>query len=387
MALSKRQQSTPVTSLNDTPQEDVRWSTNPQTVKGPSVKAWENKVEASAPVKGPAPVEASAPWNSQLLQHTIGSSTTGDINILFDRSYKNFLRSYQVKYPMSSEETKEPSDRFIFTGLKINDNILFGDLVNSADDGQNCTDINNSYHRKVVQMFKLYIMSIISNYPYKGTTSHQLINAEINNGKKFNLQAVKDILDVPVIQPPAIPPVKPSRPPMSSDDSLELQIYREFGVKCPSDHACMTYDGKYYANYKKLFPNFVFNDKNKTEPDLGDIIERRGRGNVEFNPDIQLRNLYVNIEEYITGNEGATAGFNKFIKFYKITVALRYIKKYTETDLFYGINIKEPLKPLIIDMNKLIDIVRSLRERVIERQGLKPNPEYTIGPLNYQTPR
>ena len=247
--------------------------------------------------------EDKVPWNTKLIDDTISPN----INNYFCQIYNKFFKDYiLVNPPIKAKDTPDLTNPLIYIGLK-NHNNLFGDYVikDTTINGAEFID-NTPYNRNCVNQFKLYIMSIIANYKTDGSTLHNLINEEISKGLKFDLQKVVEILGMrpikptPVIEAPVIAaPAKPPRPGAvlnsdnMTDEQIELYIYREFAVKCSLSHnECDTDYDAYYASENGRAASFM--------PDFIklDALEKTKK------TEKPIRNIYLNLSEYITGTEG-----------------------------------------------------------------------------------
>jgi hypothetical protein len=276
-------------------------------------------------------------WNTKAIE---GKTTRGevDINSIFNNIVKALLASY--KYTQTTEQQIDTVNPHIYIGLKKNDELLFGDVIVRPPQGDGYVIDNTPYNRNFVNKCKLYIMSIMANYKYGDTSLHKSINDEINNGPEFNVDVIRRILDIPV---PEKPPVICKKPVIEPELMLELQIYKEFGVKCTTAKEC----------YNDIADKFY--ELNKDE------IRTRSRE--------LIRNLYVTIFDYITGSDDLISAFGNKETAYttcmnKAFNALTELNK--EAHDFIGARTK-------IDFNikKLITGINSIRKKINESLYIK----------------
>jgi len=319
------------------------------------------------------PVE-DKPWNTKAID---GTTLMGqvDINLFFNRIVKALLSSYNGTYKQTPDEKateqRDTENPHIYIGLKKY-NILFGDIIQNTRQGDNFVIDNTPYNRNFINNSKLYIMSIMANYKTDGSTLHNLINAEISKGLKFDLQKVVEILGMrpikptPVIEAPVIAaPAKPPRPGAvlnsdnMTDEQIELYIYREFAVKCSLSHQeCdIDYDSYYASPDGRLASSM---------PDFISLVELEKTKKT----DKPIRNIYVNLSEYITGTEGGQLiSIGEPID--KVITALNslyfFYKDKEKATQFYAFN-----TPIIFNLNKLIEISIRIRNRVRIRQKYGP---------------
>ena len=291
-----------------------------------------------------------------------------------DKLNNNFAQiflSYLTKTNEKTEKNKLGTSKYIYIGFHdINDILIFGttDIDNKPTTTTNKTSSTNQLtiddtpkNRILINKFKLYIMSIMANYKINDTNLYKKLEPLIS--PDINVPEIMNILepDVPVCKPaPAVPPPPPK---VNDDDMLELNIYREFAVKCTtqfSTSSCVKYDNDYKSYWNiKSNPHKIEFDKIITEGNKSAFTNARPQ---LFKRDEQFRNLYVNMFEYITGTEGNNSGFEYII------ISLRYLK-FISNDTFYGF--KSELK---INIDKLVSMLNLLRDKVIERQLIKNNP-------------
>jgi hypothetical protein len=289
------------------------------------------------------PVE-DKPWNTKAIE---GKTTRGevDINSIFNNIVKVLLASYKAKYKQTPEqvatEQADSVNPHIYIGLKKNDDLLFGDIIKNPPQVDGFVIDNTPYNRNFINKSKLYIMSIISNYKTGDSSLHKLINAEISKGANFDLQKIVKILGMPPIIPVKAP-VKPLRPVISSENMLELQIYKEFGVKCTTNKEC----------YNDIANKFYKLNKNENENEI-----------TKASRDL-IRNFYVTIFDYITGSDDLISTFGNKDAAYntcmnKALNALKELNK--ELHDFIGAR-------TMIDFNikKLIIGINSIRKKINE---------------------
>ena len=284
--------------------------------------------------------EDKVPWNTKLIDDTISPN----INNYFCQIYNKFFKDYiLVNPPIKAKDTPDLTNPLIYIGLK-NHNNLFGDYVikDTTINGAEFID-NTPYNRNCVNQFKLYIMSIIANYKTDKMTLHNLIYDEIKKGADFNLEEVVKILDIPlIVREKPLTPVKPPpvieapvKPPLNTllvDDLFELQIYKEFGVKCTTAGECS----------KSIAEKFyTLNEGSKL------VISNE-----------LIRNLYVTIFDYITGGDDLIIAFGNKTSAYitcisKASKALTALNK--ELDDFVGVRTRVDfnIKKLIIGINSI----------------------------------
>lgn len=145
---------------------------------------------------------------------------------------------------------------------------------------------------------------------------------------------------------------------MSADDKFELQLYREFSVKCSSGKGeCIKYNEKY-------------NDTN-AHIDVG--LLKKLTDSKQF----PIRDLYVNMMEYITGNEGMGNPMNKILEAFKM---IGMITNETYKKKFYWIKLNE-----MVDIKKLLDMSINIRNKVRKSQllPLEDTGYYTAFIINY----
>jgi hypothetical protein len=224
-----------------------------------------------------------------LPQRTALIKSPDSINTDFANSFKYYFDTLKVR---TNYIFTEYVDDLLFIGLIEND-IIFGTTVKQIDDGlvKQLNLITVLYIKltddnvKLVNQFKLYIMSIMANYPIqKDSNIYKQIKPLLNPLKMPEIMKILDIKpDVPVCKPP---PALPPPPPKVNDEIMfELQIYKEFGIKCSGGKEC----------YNEITDNFYkFNE--------GEIPNLKSSNNE------LIRNIYVNIFDYITGSEVPTIG-------------------------------------------------------------------------------
>ena len=198
----------------------------------------------------------------------------------------------------------------------------------------------------VVNKFKLYIMSVMANYNMDGQKSlYDRLQAPINTYsndpnvimKELNMELVK-APPKPVNAPPD--PVNALGPSQSDDDILELNIYKEFGVKCTLD------GGECHGKIKDDF--IIKNNLTKHTKIEG-----------------YIRDLYVNVFDYITGSEipiklvtNRTQAIQKSIT--NIEKAISYIyKQMKKSPTFIGARTE-----LRLEFNTLLKIFNLIRKDV-----------------------
>jgi hypothetical protein len=218
--------------------------------------------------------------NKKMLGGSARTTLNKDANSInqdFADSFKYYFQELKVRmdYNVSDEED------LIFIGL-IDKDTLFGTTVKQSTGGivkyihlKTALYINfKDDNVKRINQFKLYIMSIMANYPLQGGNSLYTKITPLLNPLKIS--EIMKILDIPEDIKASLP-VKP--PPLQNYDLLTLNIYREFGVKCTLD------GGECHGKIKDDFINK--NQPLTREP----IIEG------------YIRDLYVNVFDYITGSE------------------------------------------------------------------------------------
>lgn len=303
----------------------------------------------------------------------------GGAAMLVDRDKLNndfaqIFLSYLTIHKEQPDKNILGTSKYIYIGLcDINDILIFGttDIDNKPTTTTNKTSSTNQLtiddkpnNRILINKFKLYIMSIMANYKINDTSLYKKLEPFISPDIKMpEIMKILSVEPLPVCKPaPALPPPPPVAK-VNDDDMLELNIYREFGVKCTtqfSTSSCVKYDNDYKSYWNnKSNPYKIEFDKNITEVNKSTFTNARPQ---LFKREEQFRNLYVNMFEYITGTEGNNSGFEYII------ISLRYLK-FISNDIFYGF--KSELK---INIDKLVSIVNKLRDKVIERQLIKNNP-------------
>jgi hypothetical protein len=290
-----------------------------------------------------------------------------------EKIINNNFRDLFMLY-LSNQEPKLNYDKGIITSSKGTIYVGFNDTVTKDTFGiirkvgdikdTNCENIKNyivdtTLNKSLVNQCKLYIMSNIANYTL--SNGHTLFTDLDEPIKALDIPKIIEILEVKEDEKAA--PVLSPVSKVNDDDMLELQIYREFGVKCTtqfSTSSCFKYDEEYKDYWiKKANPNKIDFKKVLSDDEKQKIT---GAGAKLFKQPEQLRNLYVNMFEYITGTEGNNSGFET------IRYALHYLKMISN-NTFYGFK-----SGLIINIDKLIDIVNKIRNNVIDRQLIKNNP-------------
>ena len=290
-----------------------------------------------------------------------------------NNDFAQIFLSYLTKTNEKPEKNRLGTNKYIYIGFHdINDILIFGttDIDNKPTTTTNKTSSTNQLtihdtpnNRILINKFKLYIMSIMANYKIKDTSLYKTLEPLIS--PVINMPEIMKILSVeplPVCKP-TLPPPPPPVVKVNDDDMLELNIYREFAVKCTtqfSTSSCVKYDNDYKSYWNnKSNPHKIDFDKIITEVNKSAFTYARPQ---LFKRDEQFRNLYVNMFEYITGTEGNNSGFEYII------ISLRYLK-FISNDTFYGF--KSELK---INIDKLVSMLNLLRDKVIERQLIKNNP-------------
>ena len=263
------------------------------------------------------------------------------INQDFADSFKYYFQELNVKidYNLSDEED------LIFIGL-IDKDTLFGTTVKQSNGGivkdihlKTALYINfNDYNVKYVNQFKLYIMSIMANYPIqKDSNIYKQIKPLLNPLKIPEIMKILSVEQVaPVCKPaPALPPPPPVAT-VNDEIMFELQIYKEFGIKCSGGKEC----------YNEITDNFYkFNE--------GAIPNLKSSNNE------LIRNIYVNIFDYITGSEVPTIGSKDYAYTTCITKTHKSIKDLNEKlkkDEFIGARTKSYFN--ISKLVKHINIIR-----------------------------
>lgn len=216
--------------------------------------------------------------------------------------------------------------------------ILFGTVTVPLSNTTFIDDIEPN--KDLINKFKLYMMSIMSNYSIKKDGIDTTIYNEIKELLHSNNQISKigELLKIeppaPECKPPPLPECKPSPPPpkVNDDDMLELHIYKEFGIKCILKGEC----------HKNIDEKFFNNNP---------TIKRNGLKESTF------RDLYVNLFEYITGSEISVFSKEKGLLscVEKIDVALKDLKTILTGGVFNGPRTKYPfnIKTLITHINKI----------------------------------
>ena len=174
--------------------------------------------------------------NKKMLGGSARTTLNKDANSInqdFADSFKYYFQELKVRmdYNVSDEED------LIFIGL-IDKDTLFGTTVKQSTGGivkyihlKTALYINfKDDNVKRINQFKLYIMSIMANYPLQGGNSLYTKITPLLNPLKIS--EIMKILDIPEDIKASLP-VKP--PPLQNYDLLTLNIYREFGVKCTLD--------------------------------------------------------------------------------------------------------------------------------------------------------
>ena len=277
--------------------------------------------------------EDKVPWNKKLIDIV----TPPNINNYFCQIYDKFFKDYiLVKPPIKPKDNTDSTNPFIYIGLK-NDNNLFGDYVIKVTTINRAEFIDNTpYNRDCVNQFKLYIMSIIANYETAGSTLHKSIHEEIKKGDNFNLQEVVKILDMKPIVPvkPQIAPVKP--PPNIDPNILELQIYKEFGIKCTTGKECYN--------------------------EIADEFYRRNEGIILTRSRDLIRDVYHNVFMYITGSDVPHLG-NKEVAYTKCIKDTRTALILLNTEL-KGHPFTGARTGGFFNIKEMIIIINSIREQV-----------------------
>ena len=162
--------------------------------------------------------------------------------------------------------------------------------------------------------------------------------------------------------PPPEPPLAAKPAPciqiMSADDKLELDIYREFSVKCSSGKGeCIKYNEKY----------------TKTNAFIDEALLKKLTDSKQF----PIRDLYVNMMEYITGNEGIGSPMYKILEAFKMIGAIT-IERHKKR--FYWNKLQK-----MVDIKELLDMSIKIRNRVRNSQLLPPDDTgyYTAFISNY----
>jgi hypothetical protein len=265
-----------------------------------------------------------------------------DITQVNSYFYKLFM-FYLIQHELQYEKiiTKDPT--YIFIGLIEQEerNIIFGTRnlnreIGSAVSNKLTIDDTPS-NIKLVNQFKLYIMSIMANYTLSnGNTLFKDLDAPI---KALDIPKIIEILEITEIKEDATVSVKP--PPPQNDDMLELHIYKEFGIKCILKGEC----------YKNIDEKFFKNNP---------TIKRGALKESTF------RDLYVNLFEYITGSEISVFSKEKGLLscVEKIDVALKDLKTILTGDEFNGprTSYKFNIKTLIPHINKIRGVVNKSLE-------------------------
>ena len=262
-----------------------------------------------------------------------------DHNKNFYNLFINFLETI-LQYNTSAIQKLFKSDGnpkifvgFIDTIDKVE--ILFGTVAVTYP-RSNTTFIDNTEDNKeLVNKFKFYMMSIMSNYSIKKDGIDTTIYNEIKKLLHSNNQISKiaELLQIeppspeckpppsPECKPPPAPECKPPPPKVNDDDMLELHIYKEFGIKCILKGEC----------HKNIDEKFFNNNP---------TIKRNGLKESTF------RDLYVNLFEYITGSEISVFSKEKGLLscVEKIDVALKDLKTILTGGVFNGPRTKYPFK-------------------------------------------
>ncbi len=224
-----------------------------------------------------------------------------------------------------------PDDKteYIYTGLShVDSNIVFGDVIGSKVLVTH-KELKTDKNREIINKFKLHIMSIMANYPIKLVTKDSYVYKEITPLlNPINIPKIMDILKIPAIVKPVAPPASN----LSDNDMLELNIYKEFGIKCILKGECYKYiEGKFFHNNPTIKRNQL--------------------------KDSTFRDLYVNLFDYITGSEISVFSKEKGLLscVEKIDVALKDLKPLLTEYVFNGArtNYKFNIKTLIKCMNDI----------------------------------
>ena len=264
------------------------------------------------------------PITKKINKKFIGGAVAGvsaeqqDINIFCVKLFKHYLRNNLLNKQLNNTPS---NNKKIFIGFNKSNTYIFGNndipIADTITIDQALFIDDIPINRTYVNQFKLYIMSIMADYPIqkdgKNTNIYKEITTLLNPLKIQDIMELLGIDALPAPAPPAaLPPAPPAAlppapPPVSKvndDDMLELYIYREFGIKCILNGECFKLiDSKFYTNN----PNITRNSLNESP----------------------FRDLYVNMFEYITGSEGSLISKEKGLLSCvdKIDIALKNFKK------------------------------------------------------------
>ena len=271
-----------------------------------------------------------------------------NIDILTINTYfYNFFMFYLKKYNLQYEKNIGGTPKYIYIGFiePETTNIIFGttDLereFGSAGDNK-LTIQDNDTNRSLVNQCKLYIMSIMANYDIEKNGKDTNIYKEFE--PLLNPLKMPEIIDLLKIEAVVCKPPPPPVFKVNDEIMLELQIYKEFGVKCTTAKECYNDIADKFYEYNK------------------DEIRSRSRD--------LIRNLYVTIFDYITGSDDLISAFGNKESAYttcmnKAFNALTELNK--ELHDFIGARTK-------IDFNikKLIIGINSIRQPINESLNIK----------------
>jgi hypothetical protein len=204
------------------------------------------------------------------------------ITSISDETIGTYIDTYISLKKTNPEQVDLKNMLYIYIGLIDQNGVIFGHNSIPKTQGINSKlfILDTPYNRRHINKFKLHIMSIMANYTLKN--GHTLLTDLDTPIKALDIPKIIEILE---IKEDSTLAVKPPPTPLQNDDIIELYIYREFGIKCSGGKEC----------YNEITDNF-YKLNEGTIPNLKS-------SNNEL-----IRNLYVNIFDYITGSEVPTIG-------------------------------------------------------------------------------
>jgi hypothetical protein len=219
-------------------------------------------------------------------KNMMGGASRTELPFDASRFNSSFIRYFNFYSKNETKKITAGSKEGIYVGFYDSiRGITFGNVFNFekatqfkfAQDDPVYYIENNDTNIIVVKKFKLHIMSIMANYTL--SNGHTLFTDLGDPINKLDLPTIIKILEIKEDEK-AAPVLPPPTPPLQNDDMIELQIYREFGVKCTLAREC----------HNKIKDNFFKNNNIKEH---------------DSTMDEHIRNLYVNAFDYITGSEMA----------------------------------------------------------------------------------
>lgn len=302
-----------------------------------------------------------------------------NLNIQFREVIKTMLGTFGYILLDTSDDTTK---QYIYIGLitntdKTGNYISFGKEIseNEVSEKKVPRDFlipNSHVNRMCIYYIGWYFFDIL--YPKARDSA---LTGTIKGWIKENKPTTKTVtvtVTAPAAKcpPPPEPAAKPAaeaEPPlaakpapciqiMSADDKLELDIYREFSVKCSSGKGeCIKYNEKY----------------TKTNAFIDEALLKKLTDSKQF----PIRDLYVNMMEYITGNEGIGSPMYKILEAFKMIGAIT-IERHKKR--FYWNKLQK-----MVDIKELLDMSIKIRNRVRNSQLLPPDDTgyYTAFIHNY----